>query len=100
MVGIYLPALWCNHAASRTVLRGYCKTREAMTIRGIPVIQPIPLHGDQMGPMGSSQPIIQFKELTVDIVRYNEWKEEVLRANHNKQAKIHDPRRNTYDRNE
>ncbi len=43
-------------------------------IRGIPIIQPVPLTNDPCGPMGSPQPIIQFKELAVDHVRYQEYK--------------------------
>lgn len=45
-----------------------------MRLTGIPVIRPVPLTNDPLGPMGSPQPILQFKELTVDMVRYKEWK--------------------------
>ena len=50
-----------------------------MRLSGIPIIQPIPLTNDPCGPQGSPQPILQFKELTVDQVRYQEWKASLAR---------------------
>jgi len=50
-----------------------------MRLNGIPIIQPVPLHNDPCGPMGSPQPILQLKELTVDQVRYQEWKASLKR---------------------
>ena len=50
-----------------------------MRLSGIPIIQPVPLRTDPCGPMGSPQPILQFKELTVDQVRYQEWKASLKR---------------------
>ena len=50
-----------------------------MRLSGIPIIQPVPLRNDPCGPMGSPQPILQFKELTVDQVRYQEWKASLKR---------------------
>lgn len=50
-----------------------------MRLSGIPIIQPVPLINDPCGPMGSPQPIIQFKELAVDQVRYQEWKASLKR---------------------
>ena len=47
---------------------------------GIPLLQPIPLSNDPCAPMGSGQPILQFKELAVDQVRYQAWKSRVARA--------------------
>jgi len=50
-----------------------------MRMSGIPIIQPVPLNNDPCGPMGSPQPILQFKELAVDQVRYQEWKASLKR---------------------
>jgi len=50
-----------------------------MRLNGIPIIQPVPLANDPCGPMGSPQPILQLKELTVDQVRYQEWKASLKR---------------------
>jgi hypothetical protein len=36
--------------------------------------------------MGSPQPILQFKELTVDQVRYQEWKASLKRERKQKKA--------------
>ena len=47
--------------------------------KGIPVLQPPVLVGDPMAPSGSPQPILQFKELTVDRVRYDQWKASLAR---------------------
>ena len=58
-----------------------------MKLSGIPVIQPVVLTEDHDGfddalsPLASPQPIIQFKELTVDQVRYSEWKASLRRPN-------------------
>lgn len=58
-----------------------------MTPHGIPVIQPIPyLNGDPMG-VASAQPIIQFKELARDEIRwqcYQAWIAQP-RVEHNQQ---------------
>lgn len=43
------------------------------------MIQPVPLANDPSSPMGSPQPILQFKELAVDQVRYQEWKASLKR---------------------
>ena len=45
-----------------------------MNLRGIPILQPTPLTNDPYAPVGSAQPILQLKELEVDMVRYGEWK--------------------------
>lgn len=58
-----------------------------MRLSGIPIIQPVPLINDPCGPMGSPQPIIQFKELAVDQVRYQEWKASL------KRSRRHQPKR-------
>ncbi len=52
---------------------------KGMRLSGIPIIQPVPLANDPCGPMGSPQPILQLKELTVDQVRYQEWKASLKR---------------------
>ena len=55
-----------------------------MRLSGIPIIQPVPLINDPCGPMGSPQPILQLKELTVDQVRYQELKASLKRDPHPK----------------
>lgn len=55
-----------------------------MRISGIPIIQPVPLATDPLGPMGSPQPIMQLKELKVDQVRYQAWLTMIAREKNKK----------------
>ena len=43
-------------------------------LRGIPILNPPPLFNDPCAPRATPQPILQLKELSVDVVRHQEWK--------------------------
>lgn len=53
----------------------------SIRLHGIPILQPIPLTNDPCGPMGSPQPILQLKELSVDHVRWQQWRTMLTRDN-------------------
>ncbi len=48
-------------------------------MKNMPIIRFNPIVGDPSAPMSAPQPIMSFKELEVDKVRYEEWKASLKR---------------------